>query len=457
MSRPLFFLTRLFRPAPSVLVPALCLSGGMTVLAAASAPQPQPNPSGTALTKLTGNRIKRSNPFFAKLGINDRTCESCHREAAGWSITPAQVRSLFDSTEGLDPLFRTNDGTTSPQADVSTLEARQAAYAPLLERGLIRVGLPIPAGAEFALDAVDDPHGFASVAELSLFRRPLPATNLRFETTVMWDGRKSTPGQTHARNLADQALDATRGHAQAAVAPTPAQLQSIVRFESSLHHAQIRDAAAGLLTAEGGKGGPAALRQQEFTAGLNNPFSRRFNPITFTLFSKWAKARGGGNTAIAAARKSVARGEVSFNRKRFTLTGVAGFNDRVGQPAVTVTCSSCHHTPNVGSSSIGLLTDIGVSAPTRRLPHQPLYTLRNLGTNAVRQTTDPGRALITGKWADLDRFKTPGLRGLASRAPYFHDGSAATLGDVIDFYDTRFDIRYSAQERADLEAFMRAL
>ena len=71
------------------------------------------------------------------------------------------------------------------------------------------------------------------------------------------------------------------------------------------------------------------------------------------------------------------------------------------------------------------------------------------------QTTDPGRALITGKWADIGKFKGPILRGLAARAPYFHNGSAATLGDVVDFYDTRFNIHMTAAAEARLVAFLR--
>ena len=73
------------------------------------------------------------------------------------------------------------------------------------------------------------------------------------------------------------------------------------------------------------------------------------------------------------------------------------------------------------------------------------------------RTTDPGRALITGKWADVGKFKGPILRALAARAPYFHNGSAATLQDVVQFYDTRFSIGLTAQEKADLVAFLQAL
>jgi cytochrome c peroxidase len=73
------------------------------------------------------------------------------------------------------------------------------------------------------------------------------------------------------------------------------------------------------------------------------------------------------------------------------------------------------------------------------------------------RTTDPGRALISGKWTDIGKFKGPVLRGLASRAPYFHNGSAATLADAIDFYDTRFGLALTAEEREDLVAFLRSL
>ena len=72
-------------------------------------------------------------------------------------------------------------------------------------------------------------------------------------------------------------------------------------------------------------------------------------------------------------------------------------------------------------------------------------------------TTDPGRALVTGRWKDIGRFKGPALRALATRAPYVHDGSAADLGAVIDFYEKRFDIGFTEQEKRDLAAFLRTL
>jgi cytochrome c peroxidase len=86
-----------------------------------------------------------------------------------------------------------------------------------------------------------------------------------------------------------------------------------------------------------------------------------------------------------------------------------------------------------------------------------VITLRNKTTGAVVQTTDPGRALITGSWADFGKVKGPILRGLSARAPYFHNGSANTLMDVVNFYDRRFGIGFTDREKADLLAFLSAL
>ena len=71
--------------------------------------------------------------------------------------------------------------------------------------------------------------------------------------------------------------------------------------------------------------------------------------------------------------------------------------------------------------------------------------------------TDPGRALITGKCADIGKVKGPILRGLVARAPYFHNGSAATLLDAVNFYDKRFKIGLTSQQKQDLVNFLNTL
>src|SRR5256885_12207306 len=138
---------------------------------------------------------------------------------------------MIDEPLGLGAIFRTNDGSNSPSADVSSLAARRSAYSMVLTKGLIRVGIGVPAAADFELVAVDDPYGFASAAELSLFRRPLPTTNLQFLSTVMWDGRETSGGPNTAIipaeaaasfpsipfNFPAQSNAATQGHAKAPI------------------------------------------------------------------------------------------------------------------------------------------------------------------------------------------------------------------------------------------------
>jgi cytochrome c peroxidase len=86
-----------------------------------------------------------------------------------------------------------------------------------------------------------------------------------------------------------------------------------------------------------------------------------------------------------------------------------------------------------------------------------LITLMNAATGQTIQTTDPGRAMVTGKWADIGKFKGPILRALPSRAPYFHNGMAASLEEVVDFYDTRFTLNLTADQKSDLVSFLKTL
>ncbi|HEU4728358.1 MAG TPA: hypothetical protein VFT22_10725 [Kofleriaceae bacterium] len=450
--------------------------------------------TGAFTTVSSQGSIDLNNEFFQDLGGNGRRCVSCHVPSVGWTITPKQLRKVFEETDGgkfedglgLSAVFRTNDGANSPTADVSTLAKRREAYSMLLDRGLIRVGLAIPANAEFELVAVDDPHHYASAAELSLFRRPLPTANLKFDSTVMWDGREVVPGATVESELLTQANDAVQGHAQAQPL-TAAQRASIVAFETSLAAAQVWDERAGNLHGNGAKGGPDEILKEEFYIGINDNFGdsktgAAFTPVVFNLFDQWTHADGhrdghghdrddrhgrdedgddeGHRGYSDEARRAIARGQALFNGKRIPITGVSGINDEAafGKPATLMgTCSSCHNTPNGGNHSVVAPLNIGLVDASRRTPGMPLYTLRNKATGQTVQVTDPGRAMIDGKWSHIGRFKGPMLRNLAPRAPYFHNGFAADLDAVVDFYNDRFHIGFTKQEKSDLVAFLRSL
>ena len=443
------------------------------------------NPSGTALTISSAGFIDLGNPFFQALGSNGRSCNSCHRAEEGWSVTPKGIRQRFEATQGNDPIFRLNDGANSPHADVSTLPARRRAYSMLLDKGLIRVGMPILPTAEFELVQADDPYGYASASELSLFRRPLASTNLRFLSTVMWDGRETfrDPASTDCLfgtstcfasipfDLSDQAASAVMGHAQGTIALTTAQRNSIVDFELGLFTAQVRDTAAGRLGVLGARGGPSFLQNQPSWFGINDTLvgdyrtHASFTPEAMSLYTAWQSyipdARRpdaeGRDRDIAVARRAVARGEALFNGRPISIAGVKGLNDDLQVPVIQGTCTTCHNTPNAGNHSVPLPLDVGVADASRRTPDLPLYTLRNKTTGETVQTTDPGRALVTGRWQDIGRFKGPTLRALATRAPYFHNGSAEDLDAVVRFYNDRFGIGLSDQERSDLVAFLKAL
>ncbi|HTB17633.1 MAG TPA: hypothetical protein VK708_05925 [Bryobacteraceae bacterium] len=455
----------------------VCMAALLT--ASSASPQslpnlfPLPNGSGLLQTYNTNNApISLKGAFFQSLGTNGRSCSSCHLPTEGWSVSAAEIQLRFLLTQGLDPIFRTNDGSNCDQnINTSTLEGRRKAYSLLLSRGLIRIPLAMPAGAEFSVASVQNPYGCSDTSTLSMYRRPLPATNLTFLSALMWDGRESTPPTTQKitypdtgqllADLAQQAIDATTIHAQGA-APTAAQVQDIVNFETSLRTAQAYDYQAGLLYANGATAGPVALASQQFFVGINdsfpasfgnNPTGAAFNPNIFNLFSAWVNSH-------SSQRASIARGETLFNSKAITISGVAGINDVVGLPAsFSGTCGTCHDTPNVGNHSVSVPLNIGVADLTSPLDvsYLPVFTLVNNTTGETVQTTDPGRALISGKWADIGKLKGPTLRGLASRAPYFHNGSAMSLSDVLVFYDKRFNIGFTAQEKADLVAFLNTL
>ena len=459
--------------------------------------QPFRNPTGFAATYDTdGSRVDLTGDFFTSFGTNGRTCGTCHLPSSGWTIIPSELQDRFDRTDGLDPIFRLVDGSNSPNDNLSTRSKRRSAFNMLLSKGLIRIGLGVPAGAEFTLAAVDDPYHFASAAQLSLFRRPLPTANLFFLSTVMWDGRETLVDTTsphlpdsnclHAPfavkcfrsidfDLHDQSLQATLGHAQAMVPGlTAGQEDAIVGFESALLFAQISDDRAGDLDNNGANGGAENIQNDTAYFGVNDNFGdydtgAPFTATIFTLYDAWDNLENHHHhySEQRERRESIARGQALFNSKPITISGVGGLNNSLGLPASFVgTCGTCHDTPAGGNHSVPAPLNIGLTDASRRTADMPLYTM---GCSAVGvaagsctagqtvQTTDPGRALITGKFADIGRFKGPILRGLAARAPYFHNGFAADLGAAIDFYDTRFAIGFTHQERADLVAFLESL
>ena len=444
-----------------------------------------PDASGTVGTYSATGAIDPGNPFFQSLGTNGRSCASCHVQRDGWGLSAATAQAAFAGSGGRDPLFASVDGANCPD-DTSSDPAGRGL---LLTYGLIRESFPVPAGAEFTVAVAHDPYGCAlagtaGAPALSVYRRPLQPTNLGFLSAVMWDGRETPSPLTSAAtlpsdlqaDLARQALDATLVHAESAVPPTTAQLGAIVSFELALFTAQSADDSAGALFSRGASGGPQALAAQRYYPGINdplggNPTGAAFDDTASTLYGAW---RGLANLdQHSAARRAVARGEVIFDTQPLSITGVAGLNT-AGAAAIAGTCTTCHDTPNVGSHSLPVLLDVGVSHPAAYetdphllaglgqlgAPDLPVYRLTCTAgplAGTVRYTSDPGRAMITGRCADIGRVKAPILRGLAARAPYFHNGAAPDLDALVRFYDQRFQMALSETQMADLVAYLRTL
>src|SRR5580658_855062 len=243
------------------------------------------NPGGASQTYSTvSGGIDQTGLFFQSLGTNGRSCGSCHQPSDGMSVSALDVQLRFDQTAGLDPIFRTVDGSNCDHdIDVSTLRGRYSAYSLLRTRGLIRIFLAVPSGADYEVTAVSNPYGCNETNVISQYRRPLPSTNLRFLSAVMFDGRESTPltGTTKISyanypaslegDLAHQSLDATVIHAQGdGSRPTASEQTQIVNFEMALYTAQSLGLLTGPLNSAGANGGPTPLTTQPFFISINS-------------------------------------------------------------------------------------------------------------------------------------------------------------------------------------------
>jgi mono/diheme cytochrome c family protein len=379
-----------------------------------------PNPGGEATTVSTKGSVNLSGEYFKAQGTNGQSCAACHIPEEAWSITPGTLQRLFDETGGTHPVFSPLDAN-NPNMDASTPEARRAAYSMLLSRGVFRRGGAPRADSEWELVAVEDPHGYANVNQLVHWRRSMPTINFPVgSVTVNWDAAANVgKGQRAALvNLTNRLVTG----AMQGPPPTAEVIDDIVDFESSLFTAQVTVPGVGRLDADGARGGPEALSKMSKAEG------------GFNLFDAWANDAN-------PKRAQIARGQEVFNSTN----------------ASHKSCIACHDSANNGTSIGNTMFDINTASAAARTPDLPLYTFRNKRTGETRQLTDAGFGNITGRWDDLGLFKTPTLRALAARAPYFHNGIAATLEDVVRHYEKHFGFIFTDEERADLVAFLNAL
>lgn len=390
------------------------------------------NPDGqvTILNRAGAVRTEH-HPFFESLGANGRACVTCHQPSNAMSVSATTLRDRWKQTEGRDPVFAAVDGSNCPDLP----QAAERSHSLLLERGLFRIFLPWPPRGvrpEFRIDVVRDPTGCntgdKSGGSISVYRRPRIAANL--DTIVAGPQGPSFMADGREPSLTSQAISAIMVHEQAGTHPTLEQLRGILEFETQVYAAQSADVRGGLLNE---KDGPAALGPQNLAGGRAGSLEAALS------FDVWRKPQDAPGLGLQREfRASVARGSDLFSAR----------------------CASCHTTGTTRWMDIGT-TNSAAEAGSAELP---LFRITcdpaaapHPSLGRVFYTQDPGRALVSGKCADVGAIVLQQLRGLAARAPYFSNGSARTLREVVDFYDRRFAIGYSEQQKQDLVNFLRVL
>ncbi|HEX6636632.1 MAG TPA: hypothetical protein VF033_03150 [Steroidobacteraceae bacterium] len=448
-------------------------------------------------------------PFFEAIGRNGRACVTCHQPASGMSLSVEMIRHRWRETQGKDPLFAPVDGMNCPDLPPED----PASHSLLLERGLFRIFLPWPPKTadgsdiepEFTLEVVRDPTGCNTHREyglhsahpmVSVYRRPRPVANLRYVThqkfgVFSFIGKNGLPasrdpesGEPSAMNLladarqptlATQAVEAAVTHLQFDGKLDDEKLRRIVDFERQLYSAQSWHDGAGDLMESGG---PPGLGVLNVSTGRDGLLGNNITNFVVPLGDEWKHLPASPDAADDTRnrqRESIARGHDVFMFRTFWIRDAMHLNTvGLGNPTKR-TCSTCHGMHMMGMDIANGWMDIGttnlphareepLNPWNERKPQLPLFKVTckmsvppHPFLGRVIYTQDPGRALISGKCNDVGAVVMQQLRGLAARAPYFSNGSAASLREMVDFYDRRFDIGFTEQEREDLVNFLESL
>lgn len=149
--------------------------------------------------------------------------------------------------------------------------------------------------------------------------------------------------------------------------------------------------------------------------------------------------------AIAAFERTILSGNAPYDQYQAGDTRALSEQAEAGRKLFfgKAHCSACHSGPN--------FTDNG---------------FHHLGVNFLVDAPDAGRESISHLGGDLGAFKTPSLREISRTAPYMHDGSLATLEDVVEYYNQGatssdyldeeiFELHLNDEQKAALVAFLR--
>lgn len=451
----------------------------------------------------------KGHPFFEAIGTNGRACVTCHQPSDGMSLSVRSIRERWMTTRGKDPLFAAVDGMNCPNLPADDPRS----HSQLLERGLLRIALPWPpqrpdgtrVDPEFSIEVVRDPGGCNTDPRyglnspnptISVYRRPRPVANTKYTTHQNFGvgpfiGKNGMPSSidpdtgrptsmnlmsdARAATLALQAQDAAKNHLQTAGPLGAAQIARITELERQVYIAQVTRRDAGSLVEPDG---PPAFGPRHLADGDAGVLGNNTTRYVFPLAGKWTHLPRTSDDALNArnlSRESIARGHDVFMFRTFWIKDSMHLNSvGLGNP-VKRTCATCHgmhmtgmDTANgwmdIGTTNLPWATEVPLNPWTEAKPQMPLFRVTckpgvrpHPFLGRVIYTQDPGRGLISGLCNDVGAIVMEQFRGLAARAPYFSNGSAATLRELVDFYDRRYNIGYSEQDKQDLVNFLGAL
>jgi len=270
--------------------------------------------------------------------------------------------------------------------------------------------------------------------------------------------------------LEDQARDALKSHLQYVGEPSDALIKKIVEFEKQIYAAQRFDATGNDLGTNDAQGGPVNLSKAE--AGVLNSDSRLPMWDEYEAWLQDLLVFEQGKTPASFAqlsqtqkdfRLSVARGLRFFRQRTFLVQDNAGITDMGFGNPVRNDCNFCHNMTRTGMDVAPGQVDLGTTNEpfADPAPHLPLFKLTcksgfppHAHLGPVVFTSDPGLALTTGRCKDIGKITIQSIRGLPGREPYFSNGSAKDIEGIVDYYDRRYRMNLTDQERQDLSNLM---
>ena len=446
-----------------------------------------------------GPVITKNHPFFRPTGPSNRSCATCHVPENAMGLSTDRIKAGWKEFADKDPVFASVDGSNCP----NLAQNDESSHSLLLNRGVFRISLPWPPRdpqgkpiqPEFDIQVVRDPTGCntnptfglnSKDPHISVYRRPRVVANLKyilnfpnqfgpgfnvktgFAQPTAPDGQgvysMNLMADSRFLTLRDQHTGAIKDHIPGAPKLSNTDMDKILGFTQQVYAAQVEDKSGGNLIEPGGPLGLGPYNLMKADIGYNG---ESIATPTFQHFDQWqGKAGVPPASSSAQFRESVARGANLFIAKVFLIRDVYGITHLgLGNP-VKRSCALCHNAQMTGQDLAPGWMDIGTgnwpSASNKfDLPQFKLTCRQDAAPHPylgrVIYTTDPGRALVTGLCTDIGAIVIGQLRGLAARAPYFSNGSAETLRAVVDFYDRRFQIGYTEQEKQDMVNFLGVL